>query len=69
MDREKIAWMITLCVVAFALVGPVNRLSRAIESAVDSYRESCILPGTIPDRPDSSKGWRLKWVQTHKERK
>lgn len=66
MDKEKIAWMLCLCVCTFALVPPIHRLSRAVE---ELWKHECVMIGTIPEKPDSSKGWRLKWVQTHKERR
>lgn len=66
MDWNKTAFIVGLCVMTFALVPPINRLSRAVEELI-AERE-CILPGTIPERPEGS-GWKLTWINTRKERR
>jgi len=68
MDKEKIAWLLTLCVVAFALAPPIHRLSRAVEGWAKKIGQDCILPGTIPERPEG-RGWKLEWTKQRKVRR
>ena len=68
LTRDDLQFLFFLCLFAAILLGPISELTRAVEMAVASYRESCILPGTIPERPKGS-GWKLVWKNTHQERR
>lgn len=68
LTRDDLAFLFSLCVFAAILVGPISDLARAVEDHTASYRESCVLPGTIPERPKGS-GWVLVWKNTHKEKR
>lgn len=61
MGKEKIAWLLALCVVAFALAPPIHRLSRAVEDWTKAISSTCILPETIPPKPEHPNA-RLQWV-------
>lgn len=68
LSKDDLQFLFFLCVFAAIISGPISELARAIEDHAASYREACILPGTIPERPVGS-GWKLTWVQQRKPRK
>ncbi len=66
LTRDDLTFLFFCCVFACIIAEPIHQLARAIEDYTATYREKCILPGTIPDRPDSSSVWELKWVDKRK---
>lgn len=68
LTHDDLAFLFFCCLFAAILAGPIHDLARQIESYAATYRERCILPGTIPERPEGS-GWKLTWINTRKERR
>jgi len=68
LTRDDLTFLFFLCVFADLIGPPIRDLARAVEDHTASYRESCVLPGTIPDKPKGS-GWKLTWEQQRKPRR